>query len=195
MGGLAGGGNIQEGGAGDNHNVFSLINTTAFTDSVQTVDIMSYDSAFMFGSLIARFQTSAGSDSYYWARVRKPNATDPFVLQILKNDATGQTGLAGPVNVNISDSAYSQMTFSVQTVGTTVELEVSFTDFNGVETNLTATDASPLLGAGQVGMRTNVTSNSARFVRYDNYSAVVPEPATLALGLVGLGVMVLPRRR
>ena len=176
--------------------VVSLINTTTFTDSVQTVEISAYDSAFLRGGLVARFNEGEGGDTYYWARIQKPNANDPFHIQIVKVVNGSTSSLAGSTNIAISSTEYSEMSFSVQTVGSAVSLKMTYTDFDGVNTTKSWLDQeSPLLDAGQVGLRSDVHSNSARFIRYDNYSAAIPEPGTLALGLMGLGLMTLPRRQ
>ena len=170
--------------------------TGTFTDSVQSVNLKIEDSHKWAGGLVAAHDNDSPA-SYYRAWVYRDAPADPFRLFIDRqlDGGNGVTTLATSSAVNVSTDDYANLTFSVQYVGTEVNLVATYTDAQGNVTQIDATDTAPLPAPNQVGVLAQTSTQVGGFVRFDDYSVAIPEPGTLALAMAGAGLMALPRRR
>jgi hypothetical protein len=176
----------------DTRTVHALINSAIaqFTDSVQEVDIEIHNTTALLGGFVAR--ASGGSEYRGYLYEKSITSTDYWNIYITRNGVE----LVKSVAVAVPNTAFGHLKFTVQDVGLTTHLSLTYTDPAGIQTTIQADDSSPLAGPGQVGIYAQTSSRDTRFVAFDNYTVnLVPEPGMAAVVGMGLAGWLLKRRR
>ncbi|HVJ46731.1 MAG TPA: hypothetical protein VM511_10125 [Luteolibacter sp.] len=110
------------------------------------------------------------------------------------------TAFSGITAGSITVGTFYTLRLDVQDVGGTVQFAASiFTQGGGTQigNTITTTDTtSPVLGAGQVGLRMGTQGGTVGSNYFDNFSVeAIPEPQVAMLSLAGLAVVCIRRRK
>jgi hypothetical protein len=190
----------------------SFTMSTQFTMTSATAPNSNNASQIGFGA----FSSAAGflntaSDSYYLAdftySANNLQSGNPLgTLRIVSLQAGSNPDFSSTLGLAVASGSAANFalvlntTYTLQLTGTVtggvLSMSLSLLDATGtiqIGTSATATDATPLTG-DYFGYRDRLGAGGAMSVAYDNLS-IVPEPSICVLAAIGLGLVLVTRRR
>lgn len=173
---------------------FAISSTFVITDASATAS----NATIGFGFLS---NTSNLGTNYYLADISQTGVVRLLYFEGGAAQASGYNGFTSNTSVNLSSSlsvgTVYTMTLTGTYTGSTLNMNFSVTD-GAATASISAADLSPLSTAANNNfgyrLRQNAAAPDAFTVEFDNFS-IVPEPASVALLLGGISILLLAQRR